>query len=145
MKKRHLLGLTAIALLSLTLWKSPKLFTATQNAREISDCPTDLAIDPALRPIKVMVEPWEGRHKTYGVFVLPASQRIPEHVAISVPGRQTYCGRVVKIHPEWVGLEERADQQVVVGLLRTRTALWLVGQGRKQDLQNPQNWQLSAR
>ncbi|NJM46688.1 MAG: hypothetical protein HC860_11480 [Alkalinema sp. RU_4_3] len=145
LKKRQILSLSALALLGFSLWKGPKLFHATQTARTLSDCPRDL-MDTAegnLRPVKVVVEPWEGRHKTYGVFVLPADQRVPSHVAIEVPGKQTYCGRVVKINPHWVGLEERSDQQVVVGLLRTRTALWLVGSGKRGDLLDRENWRLS--
>lgn len=94
------------------------------------------------RPVKVVVEPWEGRHKTYGVFVLPGDKAVPGYVAIEVAGKQTYCGRVVKINPRWVGLEEERDRVVVVGLLRTRTALWLVGNGKRGELLDRGNWRL---
>jgi hypothetical protein len=145
LKNRQILSLSALALLGFSLWKGPQIVYATQTVRTLSDCPSDLmgTAEGNLRPIKVVAEPWEGRHKTYGVFVLPAGKPVPSHVAIEVPGKQTYCGRVVKINPNWVGLEERADQQVVVGLLRTRTALWLVGSGKRGDLLDRENWRLS--
>jgi hypothetical protein len=66
----------------------------------------------------------------------------PPIITINLPGRQTYCAAVVQIEPHWVGLAERPDRRVVIGLMHTRTAWWLMAHGQKGDLENANNWSL---
>jgi hypothetical protein len=160
------LGLVTVGLVGLLKSRGVSIAELAQHPGTLSDCPADVASDlenPAFgarparaasvaqRPIKVVVKPWAGRHNVYGVFSLPIGDPSsqtggpPPYITIDLPGRQTYCAAVVKIDPSWVGLPDRPDQEVVIGLLHTRTALWLLGHGQKADLQNPENWSLHQR
>jgi hypothetical protein len=167
------LGLVALGLVGtvgLLKWRGVSLAQVTQHPGTLSECSADGESEnqPAReqppgeqagasgaqqRPVKVVVKPWAGRHHVYGVFILPDSTSQttgqatgqPPYITINIPGRQTYCAAVVQVDPSWVGLPDRPGQQVVIGLLHTRTAWWLLGHGQKADLQNPENWSLRQR
>ncbi|KAM3090523.1 hypothetical protein ACKFKG_29330 [Phormidesmis sp. 146-35] len=98
-----------------------------------------------------MVKPWRGRHQVYGIFVLPPGYNATEFFQISLKDAGSYCGTVsglddfiidTAIAPDELLVEEWKNDRLVVGRLRTRTALWVMSKG-KQDLLNlPQNWSL---
>jgi hypothetical protein len=161
-----LLGLVALGLVGtagLLKWRGVSIAQVTQHPGTLSECSAEpdnqapgtqpaasSADGPAQqRPVKVVVKPWAGRHNVYGVFTLPitdpSSQAVAPYITIHIPGRQTYCAAAVTVDPSWVGLPDRPGQQVVIGLLHTRTAWWLLGHGQKADLQNPENWSLRQR
>ncbi|MBE9028224.1 hypothetical protein IQ266_00455 [filamentous cyanobacterium LEGE 11480] len=120
------------------------------RSQAISDCPASVAgqamaaADSKLHPLKVVVEPWEGRHNVYGVFVIPKGHRSDRFVTITFDDRQTYCGSIVPVDPSWVNMKVQPGQQVVLGLLRTRTAIWLLTNGKKSQLEQPASWTLST-
>lgn len=146
-------------------FSASELAAGEPASRPASEGATDAASPPPvapdrlvkLSPIKVVVKPWVGRHHVYGVFSLPIDQarwsvvdgqlvanngQSPPIITINLPGRQTYCAAVVQIEPHWVGLPDQPDRRVVIGLMHTRTAWWLMAHGQKGDLENPNNWSI---
>ncbi len=128
-----------------------------QKPGVISECPevatqTSFAT-PAktIHPTKVIVRPWRGRHHVYGIFVLPPGYTAAEFFQISLKDAGSYCGGVsgledfvsdTSIDTKDLSLEKGESDRVVVGRLRTRTALWVISKGKHELLNLPQSWSL---
>ena len=99
-----------------------------------------------IRGAKVVVQPWLGEHRVYGIFMVPDRYKHNTKYAAAMAVRGLDRRFVVG---------ERADKQyvgddVLAGsghyLVRiyvpTRVALWLLVNGLFGDLRNPCNWTL---
>jgi hypothetical protein len=128
-----------------------------QKPGVISECPdfvtqtSSVTNAKTIHPTKVVVRPWRGRHHVYGIFVLPPGYDATEFFQISLKDAGSYCGTVsglddfvldASIKSSDLPLEEWKNDRVVVGRLRTRTALWLISKGKHEQLNLPQNWSL---
>lgn len=90
-----------------------------------------------LRPSKIVIQPWKGRHHVYAEFTLPPKgYLINDQFRLALEPLGDFCGGVStqKIPGEQKG--------VAIARLRTRTALWLIAQGKLGALYQPENWQL---
>ena len=97
-----------------------------------------------IHPSKIIVEPWEGRHNVYGIFVLPAGYEAKRFFAVRVDGLSSYCGIVTLLDQPAYGVGIQPGERIAIGHLRTRTALWLLTKGKQEELKEPANWVLRA-
>jgi hypothetical protein len=126
-------------------------FTLPRKPSEASRCPrTALAASKTtsqrLHPQKIVVKPWKGRHQVYGVFVLPDGYQTNKAVVVSIEGESPYCsGTPILVKGDkFQGVYATAGERIVVAYFRTRTASWLIAQGKADLLKQPQNWSLSV-
>lgn len=96
------------------------------------------------RAVQVVVQPWQGRHQVYGVFMIP--ERYKHHRLYSVT--LTVQGFAAKLS---AGSSENRERDNIVpehgyfirrAYVPTRTALWLLLTGRFGDLRTPCHWRL---
>jgi hypothetical protein len=88
-----------------------------------------------LHPSKIVIEPWKGRHYVYAEFDLPPKGYfINDRFRIELENFGSFCGVAAS--------EDRGGKGVATARLRTRTAIWLISQGKFNALHQPENWQL---
>jgi hypothetical protein len=120
-----------------------------QRSQVISDCSgssLSLSHGPRLplHPQQVVVEPWKGRHNVYALFLVPNGYQPDEFVAIALANSQTYCGHTeVLDNPQAMNFPVPPEHYAVRGMLRTRTTIGLLSEGRKAELERPENWTLA--
>lgn len=102
--------------------------------RTASGCPDLWWSQQTIAPNKVIVEPWKGRHHVYAEFELPQGAIIGDRARVSITSLGDFCGGVTDL--------EKSDGKVAIARMRTRTALWLMLQGKLGELQDSKNWQL---
>lgn len=148
--KRIILPLAASTLIlaSLALLNG---FTLPRKPSEASRCPRAALVaskttSQRLHPQKVVVKPWKGRHQVYGVFVLPNGYQANKAVVVNIEGESPYCSGtpILVKRDEFQGVQATAGERIVVAYFRTRTASWLIAQGKADRLKQPQNWSLSV-
>lgn len=119
----------------------------------LDDWCTGIGYLPSNRPttsvhaVKVVVEPFQGRHEVYGIFQLEREKCPPgKPVILTVLGAGKYCETAaVDQIQDFAGIEVRPGYYLSKHYIRTRTALWLTIQGLLDQLQQPGNWTLSYR
>lgn len=112
--------------------------------KAVNAAPTDLT---GIKPERVVVQPWRGRHHVYGFFKVPAGYEPSSFFQVAVDqGQKQYCGHasVVKVVDRKAGNWNSGDR-IVVGRFRTRTTLWLLSQGQRHELNQKDNWTLPVR
>jgi hypothetical protein len=120
-----------------------------QRSPVISDCSgssLSLSHGPrlSLHPQQVVVEPWKGRHNVYALFIVPNGHQPDEFVMITLANGQSYCGHTVVLdNPQAINLSVPPDHYAVRGMLRTRTTIGLLSEGRKAELERHENWTLA--
>lgn len=135
--------LTTFALLSgFTLPKRPSI---------ASKCPEEALVTRnsssyQLHPHKVIIKPWRGRHQVYGIFVIPEEYQASNFFMVSIEKASTYCGGkpVAVAGKKFQGVYVKPEERILVGYFRTRTASWLIAQGKIEQLKQPRNWVLSV-
>ncbi|MGI0493443.1 hypothetical protein ACN4EG_16805 [Alkalinema pantanalense CENA528] len=98
-----------------------------------------------IKPERVVVQPWRGRHHVYGFFKVPAGYEPSSFFQVAVDqGQKQYCGHasVVKVVDRKAG---SSGDRIVIGRFRTRTTLWLLSQGQRHELNQKDNWTLPIR
>lgn len=94
-------------------------------------------------PEKIVVEPWRGQHHVYGIFQIPSGYLNDKLLKVKIPGSSTYCG--ILAYGGTVandGVYAKPGHYLMKGLLNTRIALKLILQGKKEELQQSENWKL---
>ena len=114
----------------------------------ISHCPEEGPSNSEtykVHPIKIVMQPWFGRHQVFGIFIVPLRYRsgmsyfgtmsIKTYNSEFAPDRQVRARQVddVPVEPGFY---------LVRGYIHTRIALWFFLTGQFRDLQNPCNWTL---
>lgn len=95
-------------------------------------------------PIKIVAEPWRGKHNVYAVFAIPLKYKdIYDHLEVLVKGNNTLWD--VSTNDVKYGVTAPDDCFLAIGYVRTRIALWYLITGRFSILQNPCNWTLYLR
>lgn len=120
-----------------------------RKPNEVSRCPREALTrsdtkSDRIHPEKVVVRPWKGRHQVYAIFVLPDDYEIDNAVVVSIEGEMTYCASKparVKVD-EFQGVYAKPGEDIFVARFRTRTASWLIAQGKVEALKQPHNWSL---
>ncbi len=97
------------------------------------------AIIQSLKPNKIVIQPWKGRHHVYAEFTLPPhGYLINNQFRINLDSLGDFCGGISEV-PGKPGQNSTA-----IARLRTRTTLWLIAQGKLDALSKPENWQLDV-
>lgn len=127
----------------------PRIDRVLRKPSTLSWCPDGILTSSdysteKIRASKIIVEPWEGRHNVYGIFVLPAGYQAKRFFAVSVDGPNPYCGIITILDQPAYGVGIQPGERIAIGHLRTRTALWLLTQGKQEALKQPSNWVLRA-
>lgn len=94
--------------------------------------------------VKVVVRPWEGRHKVYGVFIIPDQFKRHRRYGVTLRIEGIDCDFLA-------GSAENEDKDSIVpeggyyvrrAYLPTRTALWFLLTGTIRNLETPSHWWL---
>jgi hypothetical protein len=94
-------------------------------------------IAKSLKPNKIVIQPWKGRHHVYAEFVLPPQgYLINDQFRINLDSLGDFCGGISAVPGE------PGQNGTAIARLRTRTTLWLIAQGKLDALSKPENWQL---
>jgi hypothetical protein len=94
-------------------------------------------------PEKIVVKPWRGQHHVYGVFMVPKGSKSDRLVTFTVSENKTYCGRPIKISdPSVENIDAKPGYYLMKGYINTRVALFLIAQGKIDELKQPSNWKL---
>lgn len=123
----------------------PDSFKLPRKPGDISQCPVQFASSQTqqLHPASVVIKPWKGRHHVYAYFVVPPGYRPSQFFEVMVGDAKSYCGQTKLTKTTSVPLAPASSEhQVVKGLLRTRTAMWLILNGKTAELAQPENWLL---
>lgn len=95
--------------------------------------------------LKVVVEPWSGRHRVYALFAAPENSCPPgSRVAVTVVGIGRSCDSAQSLGREQEGVTAPPGHYLMRDHIHTRTALWLLLRGQGDQLRQPGNWTLSC-
>ena len=148
--KRIILALATFMCISATLALISG-FTLPRRSSIASKCPHEALVasdctSHQVQPHKVIVKPWRGRHQVYGIFVLPPGYKASNSFMVTVQGASTYCGGkpFAVAGNVFEGVYAKPGERIVVGHFRTRTATWLIAQGKIDQLKQQRNWMLSV-
>lgn len=92
---------------------------------------------------KVIVSPWHGQHQVYGLFMLPDAVQPGQPVVLAVKDVGVYCDIVVNSGKSIDGIDAKPHHYLMKDYIRTRTALWLIAQGKLEQLKHPSSWTLT--
>lgn len=95
-----------------------------------------------LHPQKIVIKPWRGQHHVYAVFSVDNEYKTDKLMLVTVPDEPTKCGYINYINHSYGSPDAPPGQHLVKGYLNTRTALWLIAQGKGDQLKQPSNWKL---
>ena len=132
---------TMIITLLLVLLVLPSLaqkVSLPNGPRSASSCPKDWSSQKTIAPSKIVVQPWKGRHHIYAEFQLPAGTFVSDRAKVNMGNLGEFCGGVSEI----TAVENSVKTTTAIARIRTRTALWLIVQGKIGDLNQSANWQL---
>lgn len=105
--------------------------------------PANLATT-TLHPLKVMVEPFLGRHQVYAIFKLDKEKNPPNQpVILTATHAAKYCEYVNSIGQNFAEITVPNKYYLSRHFVRTRTALWLTSQGLLKELKQRDNWTLT--
>lgn len=101
-----------------------------------------------VHPLKVVVQPWLGRHHVYGIFLLPFEIcNRSEPVLLTIIGAGNYCqiAKYTEPNHRFEEMEPPPGYTLARYPLRTRTTLTrlLTTQGLLEKLEQPRNWTLT--
>jgi hypothetical protein len=110
------------------------LFSLDQSIEAASACPKHVLnrlanTEISINATKVVIDPWQGRHNVYGIFMVPASQITRRYVVIRIPGSGLYCGGISHLAIQFDEVVAVPGHYLVKGFLRTRTTFWLMSKG----------------
>jgi hypothetical protein len=93
-------------------------------------------------PYQVIVQPWNGRHNVYAIFMLPVEQKSGKTLLVSIKGSGTYCGKAWRVGTEYEGIQAKPGYYLIKAGLKTRTSSLLIARGFIKQLKDPRNWNL---
>lgn len=132
--KSQPITIAVILLLALVLPSLASQITLPNGPRSASSCPHDWTAKQTIAPSKVVVQPWKGRHQVYAEFQIPEGKTVSDRAKVDLGSVGEFCGGVSEV--------QTLGKTVAIARIRTRTALWLMLQGKLGGLQQAQNWQL---
>lgn len=146
--KRVIFSLTALVTISAAI----ALLNGSilpRKPSEVSRCPSKASIESDTKsdriyPEKVVVRPWRGRHQVYAIFILPDDYETENAVVVRIEGEMIYCAsKPSRVKgDEFQGVYAKPGEDIFVARFRTRTASWLIAQGKVEALKQPHNWSL---
>lgn len=94
-------------------------------------------------PEKIVVKPWRGQHNVFAIFMIPGGHLNDKLFTLNIPGENTFCGVLAfggTVEAE--GVRAKPGYYLMKALLNTRTALWVISQGKSDELKQPMNWKV---
>ena len=132
---------TPIVILLLCTLALPSLaqkISLPNGPRSVSSCPHNWPSQQTISPSKIVVKPWKGRHHVYAEFQLPAGTFVNNLAKVNMGNLGEFCGGVSEVE----AVKNSVKTTTAIARIRTRTALWLIVQGKISDLHQAANWQL---
>ncbi|WP_017651974.1 hypothetical protein [Fortiea contorta] len=96
-----------------------------------------------ISPEKIVVKPWRGRHHVYGVFMVPKGYENDRLLTIKISENKTYCGLITETeYASYEDIDAKPGYHLIKGYLNTRLVVFLMAQGKIEQLKQPSNWKL---
>ncbi|WP_138497840.1 hypothetical protein [Nostoc sp. PA-18-2419] len=92
---------------------------------------------------KVVVQPWRGEHKSYGIFMIPNEYKQSPFFVLTVKGAGSYCSRQFGYKKKFDDVFAQPGTYLVRKFIRTRTAVRMTLQGLYFQLNDKDNWTLT--
>ncbi len=141
MKHRWAKWVSLIPILIIPLY-STEVVQRPESACDAEAFMTSSRSKVTIHPEKVIVQPWNGQHNVYGIFMLPDSVPAKELVLLQVKHVGTFCDEASNAGKVWGDVQAKPGHYLMIDNIRTRTALWLMVQGKLDELEQPANWAL---
>ncbi|MDZ7961786.1 MAG: hypothetical protein RMY34_28580 [Aulosira sp. DedQUE10] len=94
-------------------------------------------------PLKIVIQPWRGQHHVYAIFAIPNGYKTDYVMQVTLPETETDCGTIHDIdNLSSESVDAPPGYYLVKGYLNTRIALWLIAQGKGDELHQPSHWKL---
>ena len=94
-------------------------------------------------PQKIIVEPWRGEHHVYAIFMVPGGHLTDKLFTVTIKGAGTFCGELIFAGTTVAeGVYAKPGYYLMKALFHTRAAVWLISQGKKDQLNQPDNWKV---
>lgn len=94
-------------------------------------------------PEKLVVKPWHGQHHVFAIFMVPGGYLNDKQFTVNVQGDNTYCGILAYGGTTEIdGVRAKPGYYLMKGLLNTRIALWVISQGKGDELKEATNWKV---
>ncbi|NJM72122.1 MAG: hypothetical protein HC862_19140 [Scytonema sp. RU_4_4] len=94
-------------------------------------------------PHKIIVEPWRGEHHVYAIFMIPGGYLNDKLFTVTIKGAGTFCGEFNFAGTTVAdGVYAKPGHYLMKALFKTRIAVWLIAQGKKDELKQPRNWRV---
>jgi hypothetical protein len=117
----------------------------SQRSHQLTPC-SESGFNPShqkyyINPEKVVVNPWQGEHHVYAIFMIPGGHLNDRLFKVSISGFGTYCG-ILAFGGTTVaeGVYAKPGYYLMKALFPTRAAFWLISQGKGSQLEQPHNW-----
>ena len=131
-------AIVILLLCALVLPNLAQQITLPNGPRSASSCPKNWVSSQTIAPSKIVVQPWKGRHHVYAEFQVPAGTFVSDRAKVNMGNLGEFCGGVSEV----AAAEHSVGTTTAIARMRTRTALWLIVQGKIGDLNQAANWQL---
>ncbi|AFY99786.1 hypothetical protein [Calothrix sp. PCC 6303] len=96
-----------------------------------------------INPEKVVVKPWHGQHHVFAIFMIPGGYLNEKLFTLNLSGDQRFCGILAYAGTtDAEGISAKPGHYLMKGLLNTRTALWIISQGKGGELEQASNWRI---
>jgi hypothetical protein len=95
-------------------------------------------------PQKVVVEPWRGEHHVYAIFSIPGGYLNDKLFTVTIQDVGVFCGELAFAGTNVAnGVYAKPGHYLMKALFTTRAAIWLIAQGKAEELKQPSHWRLS--
>ena len=96
-----------------------------------------------IHPDKIVIEPWRGEHHVYAIFMIPGGYVNDKLFTVTIKGAGTFCGELDFGGTTVAeGVYAKPEHYLMKALFLTRAAVWLIAQGKEDELKQPGNWRL---
>jgi len=92
---------------------------------------------------KVVVKPWLGKHKSYGIFMIPDEYKKAPLFVLTVKGAGNYCSKPFGYRKQIDNIVAQPGTFLLRKFIRTRTSVRLILQGLYFQINDKNNWTLT--
>ncbi|WP_414571291.1 hypothetical protein [Nostoc sp. CCY 9925] len=96
-----------------------------------------------IKASKVVVKPWLGKHKSYGIFMIPDEYKQAPFFVLTVKGAGNYCSKQYGYRNNFDDIFAQPGTYLVKKFIRTRTSVRLILQGLYFQIKDKNNWTLT--
>ena len=94
-------------------------------------------------PDKIVIEPWRGEHHVYAIFMIPGGYVNDKLFTVTIKGVGSFCGELDFGGTSVAyGVTAKPGHYLMKALFLSRAAVWLIAQGKGDELKQPANWRL---